>query len=78
MGRRKNLPPVRQDMNLDPAGRELLRKVLKSARDAVGFLPERCQTFLHPRPRNIRYELKDALDRFEDHLDREGGAFVWP
>jgi hypothetical protein len=44
----------------------------------VGFLPERCQTFLHPRPRNIRYELKDALDRFEDHLERAGEGFVWP
>ena len=75
---RQKLPPTRQDMHLDAVGRELLRKVLKSARDAVGFLPERCQTFLHPRPRNIRYELKDALDRFEDHLERESEGFVWP
>ncbi len=75
---RQKLPPAREDMHLDAAGRELLRRVLKSSRDAVGFLPERCQTFLHPRPRNIRYELKDALDRFEDHLERESEGFVWP
>lgn len=78
MGKRKIVNPIPRDMILDPLAREMLRAVLKSARDAVGFLPERCQTFLHPRPRNIRYELKDALDRFEDHLERTGEGFVWP
>lgn len=69
---RKRKPPVPRNMLLDPHGTELLRVVLKVGRDATSFLPERCQGFLYGRPRNLRYELKAALDSFEDHLDRTG------
>ena len=75
MRQRKQPPPPTRDMILDPIAREWLRKVLKVARDATSFLPERCQGFLYGRPRNLRYELKDALDRLEDHLERQGEGF---
>lgn len=72
MSKRK---PAPQPITLDPVGRELLGKLLVVARDATSFLPERCQGFLYGRPRNLRYELVQALNVFEDHLDREGEAF---
>jgi hypothetical protein len=75
MRQRKPKPPPTRDMILDPIAREWLRHVLKLARDATSFLPERCQSFLYGRPRNLRYELKDALDRLEDHLERQGEGF---
>jgi hypothetical protein len=62
-------------MVLKPAGRVLLRGVLATARAALPHIPEECAFYLLGKPRNLRDELRQALDAFEDHLAQEGQAF---
>ena len=62
-------------MVLKPAGRLLLRSVLAVAREALPHLPAECTFYLVGKSRNLRNELRQALDAFEDHLDQEGQAF---
>lgn len=61
-------------MVLKPAGRVLLRGVLAVAREALPHIPEERTFYLLGKPRNLRNELRQTLDAFEDHLAQEGQA----
>jgi hypothetical protein len=75
--RRSRRPRAEPDLTmiLKPEGRLLLRAVLAAAREALPYIPEECSFYLLGRSRNLRYELRQALNAFEDHLDQEGQAF---
>ncbi|HWM91415.1 MAG TPA: hypothetical protein VN493_11680 [Thermoanaerobaculia bacterium] len=65
-----------RDMILNPMSRYLLGEVLRVAREAVPFVPTRCDFYILGIARDLRDELRQALDRFEDQLQREGEGFA--
>lgn len=69
------MPGEVTDLVLNSQGREYVRVLLKVAKDAVYHLPRECVSVLYGTKRDLRYELRQAVENLEDHLDREGEAF---